>query len=933
MLDSLQPVFKLRPLAILVLLPAAAGAASLSNGKIAAEFGERGLTLLRDLASGAVYRFAEESFAITIDGATYVSRDLGNAKIETGAGVVTYSYRSGDSFISVAYELRPAWRFLSKRISISSSAGRRFRVDAVTVFRSILADQVQNSYTITRPRPNRGTEDYGGCLRLENHWGLLVTAQNPFLRFEREGNAFLLRYQPEMDWDPRAGQFEADRGLLVPYQQSGNILPAQMLREWKMAPADSTPGMDEAEIAAFTDLVRAFLLYQPKHPSTLVVGWCANDYQIDIATPEGRAEYQRILDMAAQLGAQEVLFAPSNSTVSRRRWSTDDWRWENVLWLGMGEKIRRNEWDPSSGPIPESVQEMLNYARSKHLQLLAYVYPVLGFIQNPEWLVGPGKTRATLGVPSFQDWLIRTLELFARHTGIAGYSFDHTFLNLPGRSRYAQWWGWRRVLETLRRDFPDLVIDGRQAYQDYGPWSWLAGNYPHPTSTDEQPESFVSFPDLKLDRVSADRERYTAYWYRNYEFAPSEIVPGFITHQTPRNEDSGKMPIAATAQDDVPLPFRRRDWDYLGWRYSLLSSIAVAGWNNVINMIPARDPDEFRSFSQDDRKWFRHWIEWTDTHREYLRRTRTILGQPALGKADGAAAILQDRGYVFLFNPNGRPVAATFTLDDHIGLTRKGKYLIRELYPLENRLVGKPGNGAWSWGDSVTRALDGASAVVLEIEPDPRAGRPRLFNSPGEVRVHGRVAHLLGVRGEVGTQETLFLEGANVDAVEIGGVRLPVRTVRNGLVEARVTFAGPPFHHQQQIAPNGKFQIPRRIFEQLAARRKAWPISWTPEDERSTWLDPGRLLLYVQFAEPDDRWDLSLRIDGKPVKLEKAYASVRANRRNFTGFYADISHLTPDVDHRLDLSLPEGLKAGQFLGVFVENVETEWTGNVLRLSN
>ena len=82
------------------------------------------------------------------------------------------------------------------------------------------------------------------------------------------------------------------------------------------------------------------------------------------------------------------------------------------------------------------------------------------------------------------------------------------------------------------RDIPDIVIDGRQAYQNYGPWSWLAGSYPHPTSTDEQPESFISFPDLKLDRVSADRERYTAYRYRNYEFAPSEIVPGFITHQT-----------------------------------------------------------------------------------------------------------------------------------------------------------------------------------------------------------------------------------------------------------------------------------------------------------------------------------------------------------------------------------------------------------------
>ncbi len=119
--------------------------------------------------------------------------------------------------------------------------------------------------------------------------------------------------------------------------------------------------------------------------------------------------------------------------------------------------------------------------------------------------------------------------------------------------------------------------------------------------------------------------------------------------------------------------------------------------------------------------------------------------------------------------------------------------------------------------------------------------------------------------------------------------------------------------------------MPQRVFDQLAARRKAWPIPWTEEDLRSTWLAPERLLLYVQFAEPDDRWSATLKIDGQPVELKKAYASVRVNRRNFVGFYADVSTLAPDVEHKWELETPSGLKPGQFQGVFFENVETEYT--------
>lgn len=933
----------LREVAVLVFvfLPALSASDHLSNGKVTARFSNRGLVSLSDNDTHALWHFPKDEFTIVLGGQSYRSESLENPERQDSEGKITYSFTAGPYKLDAVYELVQMGRFVTKRLIVTSAPKGKFKLNEVTVFRNSVSEPVRDVYVIRRGRENLGTGDYGAFLRSDKSHGLLVTAQNPFLAFQREGNDFSVAYKPDMDWDISWGPFEADRGVLAPYELSGRKLPDKMLPEWTFGPIDETPGMDEAEVDAFTEAVRASLLYRPANPLNIMVGWCANDYQIDIATPEGRIEYKRILDMAASLGAEHVLFAPANSAVSRREDSRDDWKWEYVLWLGLGEKIRQNQWDPSNGPIPAGVREMLEYARLKKLGLVAYVYPVLGFTQNPEWLVGPGRNRANLGIRSLQDWLIGALEGFYRHTGISGYAFDHTFLTLEGPGKYAQWWGWRRVMETLRRDLPDIVIDGRQAYQNYGPWTWLAGSYPHPTSTDEQPESFVSFPDLKLDRVSADRERYTAYRYRNYEFAPSEIVPGFITHQTGRNDDSGRMPEAATPVGQMALPFRQRDWDYLGWRYSLLSSIAIAGWNNVLNLIPARDPEEFRHFPDEDKKWFLHWIDWADANKDHLRHTRTILGQPAIGKADGTAAILDDSGFVFLFNPNGRRVKAEFTLDETIGITEKGKYTVTELYPLEKRAIGKPRSGAWSFGDSIAREMDGGSAVVLEIEPAAPVRAVALFNAPGQGEIEDGAVRLSGVRGEVGTIEKLMVaipSASRLKSVLVNGKELPFTRTSGGLIEIPVAFGGVPFRQYQQIDTYNAaftggpvrttFQIPQRIFDQLAARRKAWPIPWTAEDRRSTWLVPERLLLYVQLAEPDDRWSASLKIDGKPVELQKAYASVRVNRRNFVGFYADVSDLTADQEHKLELELPRGLKPGQFQGVFFENVETEYTEEI-----
>jgi len=930
----------------IALAAAARGAAAqtLVNAHVRAEFDKRGLRALTDLSDGHRYGLVADGFSVTVNDQTLTG---GGAPptVQVEARRVTYRYRASPVTLTVRYELRPDWKFLSKQIEVSVAAADSFRVGEIEIIRQTFEDSPTSVYEPPSARTNLQTGVYGSAVRFDPSHSMLVVVQNPFLATRRDGLALAIRYAPDMQWRSAHGPFVSDRALIAPVRLAGRTVPAAMTPEWQSVPSEpGQPGLDEAEVAAFTDMVRAFLLHRPSRPINVFVGWCANDYQIDAGTSEGRAEYRHLIDQAAALGVQYVLYAPSNSALSRREDSVDDWSWEHVLWLGLGQKIRKNEWNPRTSPIPPSVREMLDYARGKQVGLLAYVYPVLPFSQNPEWLVptrsDPKRQGASLANRALQDWLIDELLAFHHRTGIAGYAFDHTFLTFEGSSRYAQWWGWRRVMEELRRRVPDIVIDGRQAYHLYGPWGWLAGSYPHPTFHDEQPESFTPYPDLHFDRVSADRERYTAYRYRNYEFAPSEIVPGFITHQTSRSNDQDEMPSMKTADRGVVLlPYRVRDWDYLGWRYSLLSSIAVGGWNNVLNMIPARDSAERVNFSQSDRAWLRRWLDWTVENKEYLRHTRTILGQPALGKVDGTSAIVGNRGFVFLFNPDARRLTAHFKLDESIGLHGAGGFVLRELYPTEGTRIGKPKAGTWRTGDAVTLEMDGGSARVLEIQPATSATAPMLFNATGHVALENGVLTVRDVRGEVGTTAILLVAvppGARVSRASVNSVDVqPTR--RGDVVELPVTFDGAKFGRLQAVTVGestftggtvrGDFAIPKRVFEQLAARQRSWPIPWTSEDSLTTWLVPDRLLLYAQFAEPNDKWDVRLRIDGVPVAMVKAYTAVRVVPSTFVGFYADVSRLEPDRPHRLELEVP-AVRPGQFRGLFFENVEPEYTSVV-----
>jgi len=942
------------PVFLGLLAPATALAAKfhLQNDLIAADFDDTGLTRLEIPKSSAVLELGNDTSALSVDGTRLALAGVKPTGTQQQNDSVTYTYTFGDKYLKVIYELKPDWQFVSKQLVLALPAGGTCRVNDVEVFRADFKTPVS--------REQKASNGSGavflrfGDPAAKPSFGTFLALQNPFLKWEHKDAQVAMSYQPDLEWRAAYGPFASDRVCLGLHGLIGSELPMRNLPEWKYVkePArafDGQPTLDQAEFDAMTRCVSAFALYRPDKSLRVHVPWCENDYQIDVATPAGRAEWKRILDQCAAIGVNNALFTLANGEVAPLKDNADAWGWENCLFLGLGQKIRKGEWDIAKDPIPPSIQEMLDYAKSKQIKLVAYAYPTLGWKQNPEWTEWcGGKTGGYVGVDtgvrSFQDWFVEQLVAFHKRTGISGYCFDHWWIayepNKEGAhptSKYAQWNGCRRILEELRRRIPDVVIDGRQQYQWFGAWTWLGGSYPHPTTTDEQPGSFENFPDLHFSRVSGDRQRWATWHYHMEEFTPWELVPGYMTHQTPRNNAKGEC-----VRDHA---FQARDWDVLGWKYSVISSIGTAPFNLVVDCLPARDETEFKSFRPEQQQWLRDWMDWTDANRAILKKLKPIIGPPVLGRIDGTAAIDGDHGFVFLYNPNYRELNADFTLDASIGLIKGDAFLLRELYPQQGRLLGKADGNLWHVGDKVSLAIKGPEAMALEVVPASSIKLPALVQALGKAVLEGANLTLTGVCGESGRTRDLAVllpDGKSISKVSVNGREITKFKATGNVLTIPVTFAGPRIEHCQQLGlydPNfadkvfkADLTVPQGVFKQLAARRAAWPVDYTAEELLATWRGSDRLLLFMQIADPKDDWPVAMKIDGQPVEVKKAYGDVfpLGRERTFSGFYVDLSKLQPEAAHKVEVELPDGLQPGQFQGLFLENVETEFTTELAR---
>ncbi len=456
----------------------------------------------------------------------------------------------------------------------------------------------------------------------------------------------------------------------------------------------------------------------------------------------------------------------------------------------------------------------------------------------------------------------------------------------------------------------------------------------------------VPIASLHTDHVAADNTRIINHRYSDEQLIPAARIPGFMFHQTERTADNGTSPCFGSSK--LCYDNNARDFDLLGFKYSVISNVGTAGMNNILTFIPARDIEEFDLVPAVGAiDFIRSWIDFTDEYGlSHLAHTAPIptLAAPSLGNVDGTSAVdpATDSGFVFLFNPNMIAMKVKLHVDESIGISNasvSSTWGISELYP--RRL---PNISSCSHGDEVEVNVSPSEALVLQFE---KRGAITMANN----------VKVMTLMGQAQTTERVYLS-PDIAKMQRCNFAPSASGEEDGILLCDVTFGSSksnsgggggggssnvtrmmPLLEQAPSKTNtggnfsSSFTIPQAVFDQLEARNKTYPIKWQDFDTPATWLVPGRLLAYVFVAEPKDSWGVSAEIDGKPVEIKKSYNSRgRVVPSCFLGFYFELSpeDVTPDREHQLSVSLPANLPAGAFQGVFLENVETEYSEVVER---
>jgi hypothetical protein len=606
---------------------------------------------------------------------------------KTAPEAVEATYSSEGLQVVAIYKLRQNNHFVEKTLAITSPSAFRLKSVAVSNLSFSEAGLKWTRYPYLRNVTFFGRSGKGG---------IYLGLELPFDESSLKGDGTLrLGYQASLKVKAQE-RWESEPVYLGVYKRRP---------EEKEEAGLPLPSESEAMVA-----MTSAIMGPPRHGLVpMACGWwCEFEHQTYQTEAQVEAD-MRSLDFLADCGV--------------------DWMTDSHPWSGETDKMnalgQEDHYQP--GPL---VQKLLEHSKKK---VKIVFWPTMNNTDpwwkekgkafrsdRPDWLMYPeGKTlsgKMITGVEikefvkgncianePFCDWLLR-LQVEGMSTGyFAGWVMDGDFFggpgivipvncpagghdHLPGDSNYACERALNRMMAKIRASFQDTFIGPMcRPAQDLGIWS---NRHADGIFTLDEMGLPVPLPGLANQPINVTMGDKLRRWSR------VRVHHHFFPHYM-------DQPLVFAAPKSMKGP----DWPSEKIDYVMLSALSSSP--NQLYYLPTKTGIPVR-----DKTEIRKWLDWGRKNIGYLQVRKDFPQWPEAGKVDGSAHIIEDRGLVFLFNPNPSALSGKFRLDrDSIGLTGGPRFEVEVIHPASQATQQA------NFGGEITWEVPAQSCVVLSITP------------------------------------------------------------------------------------------------------------------------------------------------------------------------------------------------------------------------